>query len=167
MVPLGLAISLWRESRGLTQAELARKAGMSRPNLSMIEQGARDLTVGTLRRLAEALQIFPGKLVDGIPPQENSPKALSRKSLDRIARWIVAAKGPRPQLSEEEKKAALWIRSVAKRQLDFSSGSRRSLAKTSRKEGRNLLKAKIYLGPEKLKNILTRIQQLSLQKIGS
>ena len=161
MVPLGLAIALWRENRGLTQAELARKAGMSRPNLSTIEQGGRDLTVGTLRRLAEALRVSSGKLVDGLPPQENSPKTLSRKSLDRIARWIVAAKGPRPQLSEDEKKAALWIRSVAKRQLDFSSGSRRSLAKTSREEGENLLKAKIYLGTEEVKNLLSRIHKLS------
>lgn len=39
---------------GLTQAELARRAGTSQPVVSAYERGRRDPTVGTLRKLIAA-----------------------------------------------------------------------------------------------------------------
>jgi uncharacterized protein len=43
-----------RRRRGLTQAELARRAGTSQPVVSAYEHGRRDPSVATLRRLVEA-----------------------------------------------------------------------------------------------------------------
>jgi transcriptional regulator with XRE-family HTH domain len=51
--PAGLIRSL-RRRRGLTQAELARRAGTSQPVVSAYEGGHRDPTYATLRRLVEA-----------------------------------------------------------------------------------------------------------------
>ena len=41
----------------MTAAALARKAGMARPYLTQLETGKRDGTVGTLRRIANALGV--------------------------------------------------------------------------------------------------------------
>ena len=47
-----------RKNRGLTQADLARKAGMAQEQISKIESGEFDsLTMKTLRKLARALDI--------------------------------------------------------------------------------------------------------------
>src|SRR5215470_2823302 len=61
-----------RRRRGLTQADLARRAATSQPVVSAYEHGRRDPTVGTLRRLVEAagerLQIGAEVVADGPPP---------------------------------------------------------------------------------------------------
>jgi uncharacterized protein len=49
-----MIIQAVRRRQGLTQAELARRAGTSQPVVSAYEHGHRDPTYGTLRRLVEA-----------------------------------------------------------------------------------------------------------------
>lgn len=53
MDPAALIIAVRRRG-GLTQAELARRAGTSQPVVSAYERGHRDPTYTTLRRLVEA-----------------------------------------------------------------------------------------------------------------
>ncbi|HVM80802.1 MAG TPA: helix-turn-helix transcriptional regulator [Stellaceae bacterium] len=48
---------VWREYRKLTQQQLADKAGISKPYLSQLETGAREASVGVVRRLAAALRV--------------------------------------------------------------------------------------------------------------
>jgi len=86
IVPFGQTLFLWRLERGLTQAALARRARIPRPNLSAIERGKREVTLRTLRALAVSLNIRPGLLVDGVPPGAAQVKSehLSRKVLDRV-----------------------------------------------------------------------------------
>ena len=50
-------IRVWREHRGLTMGELARKASLGQGFLSQIETGRRDGAVDTLKRLASALSL--------------------------------------------------------------------------------------------------------------
>jgi DNA-binding XRE family transcriptional regulator len=50
-------IRLWRDHRGLTQQELADRAGISKPYLSQIESGKRQGTVETLVAIARALDV--------------------------------------------------------------------------------------------------------------
>ena len=50
----GTLLRAARRRQGLTQAELARRAGTSQPVISAYEHGRRDPTFGTLRRLVEA-----------------------------------------------------------------------------------------------------------------
>jgi uncharacterized protein len=61
-----------RRRRGLTQAELAQRAGTSQPVVSAYEHGRRDPTFGTLRRLVaaggERLIVDAVMRTDGPPP---------------------------------------------------------------------------------------------------
>ena len=50
----GQLIAAVRRRRGLTQLQLARRAGTSQPVVSAYEHGRRDPTFGTLSRLIEA-----------------------------------------------------------------------------------------------------------------
>lgn len=102
MAPFGETVLAWRLHRGLTQAELAANARMSRPNLSAVERGDREVTLSTLRKLALALEVTPGTLADGTLPGQ-SARSLARKDLERIA--DAALSGARLQDSRQEARA--------------------------------------------------------------
>ena len=89
MAPFGETVLLWRLKRGLTQSELARRAGVPRPNLSAIERGQREVSLKTVRALALALSVLPGVLVDGIAPEEGGAGELSREAMERIAAAVI------------------------------------------------------------------------------
>jgi transcriptional regulator with XRE-family HTH domain len=63
----GNLLHAWREHRGLTQEELAEKVGTYSGQISLLENGKRQLSVKWLYRLADALDITPGWLVDHHP----------------------------------------------------------------------------------------------------
>ena len=50
---LGAALRAWRESRGLSQTELARRLDMPRPNVARLEAGALFPGIPVLQRLAQ------------------------------------------------------------------------------------------------------------------
>ena len=56
---LGENVRRLRNERGLSQEELAFRAGMKRSYLSDLERGKRNPTVRAMGRLAEALAIVP------------------------------------------------------------------------------------------------------------
>jgi DNA-binding XRE family transcriptional regulator len=60
-------LKAWREGRGLTQAALSRRAGLSRAYLAQIEAGAREPSLAVLRRLAAVLEL----LADDLLPAAN------------------------------------------------------------------------------------------------
>ncbi|TRO89929.1 helix-turn-helix transcriptional regulator [Glycocaulis profundi] len=62
-----------RENRGLKLHELARLSGLSAPALSLIETGQRDLRLSTLFRIADALRVPVGTLVEDEPRKGASP----------------------------------------------------------------------------------------------
>ena len=75
----GASVRDARERRHLTQAELARKAGLSKNGLSLIERGIRETSVAILLALARSLEVPPDLLLGGIawnPGQQ--PGAASR-----------------------------------------------------------------------------------------
>jgi transcriptional regulator with XRE-family HTH domain len=53
----GFAVKLRREELGLTQEELAHRAGIHRTYLSDVERGGRNLSLVNIERLARALQL--------------------------------------------------------------------------------------------------------------
>lgn len=57
-------IKLWRVHRGLTQQELAKQVGISKPYLSQIETGKRQGTVETLSAIARSLAVPLDVLTD-------------------------------------------------------------------------------------------------------
>ena len=62
----------WREFRGLTAGELAKKAGTTAQIITDLETGAVELSAKWLRTLAPALSTTPGFLLD-IDPNETDP----------------------------------------------------------------------------------------------
>ena len=50
-------VRVWREHRGLTQAQLAEAAGVTQSMVAMIERGDRRGTVDTLNVIARALKV--------------------------------------------------------------------------------------------------------------
>jgi transcriptional regulator with XRE-family HTH domain len=68
-------LRVWREFRGLTVAELAKKAGTSAQVISDLESGAVDLSAKWLSALAPALDTRPGFLLD-LDPNDIAPDIL-------------------------------------------------------------------------------------------
>ena len=54
---LGERIKFLRTTRGLSQAQLAKSAGMSQPTIAQIESGRKDPSVQTLTQIANVLDV--------------------------------------------------------------------------------------------------------------
>lgn len=61
---IGKKIAVLRKKQRLTQEDLAGAAEIDRSFLSEIENGHKNLSVDTLKKIADALGIKPGKLID-------------------------------------------------------------------------------------------------------
>jgi DNA-binding XRE family transcriptional regulator len=55
-------VRILRKFRGLTQADLAKKAGISRPYLTEIETGKKDGSIRAMKALAEVMGVTVGVL---------------------------------------------------------------------------------------------------------
>ncbi len=82
MDPAGLLKAV-RRRNGLTQAELARRAGTSQPVISAYERGRRDPTYATLQKLVRAggehLRLDAAR-----DPSDLAPPADLREHADRL-----------------------------------------------------------------------------------
>jgi transcriptional regulator with XRE-family HTH domain len=97
MTPARL-IEMVRRRHGLTQDELARRAGTSQPVVSAYEHGHRDPTFRTLRKLIEAggeqLIIGAKPHVPDVPPA-TTPEEHARRLVDVLS--VVDALPSRPR----------------------------------------------------------------------
>jgi transcriptional regulator with XRE-family HTH domain len=59
-----IRLKRFRADRGMTQGELSEKAGISRVYLARLETGKQDPTLTTLKKLANALTVTVGELVE-------------------------------------------------------------------------------------------------------
>ena len=71
--PIGEQVKEWREALGLSQRDLAERAGVGYVLVARLELGQTDPRLSTLRRLAEALNVTVGDLVDGKPGMAKRP----------------------------------------------------------------------------------------------
>lgn len=63
-IRLGRNVARLRKDAGLSQEAFADHAGLARSYVSDIERGARNPTVEIVGRLAKALKVKPGQLLD-------------------------------------------------------------------------------------------------------
>ena len=63
MTPVEIRLREVRKSAGLTQAQLAKKAGMAQGEISRIESSATMISLDVLDRLCRALKCEPGDLL--------------------------------------------------------------------------------------------------------
>jgi transcriptional regulator with XRE-family HTH domain len=61
---LGKNLRAVRERLGLTQEEVAARSGVQAGEISRIERGKRDPQVSTLEKIAAAVEMPPGRLLD-------------------------------------------------------------------------------------------------------
>ncbi len=81
---VGMQVAKLRQSAGLTQTELAARAGMSAPKISNIERSGRNVTFATIVRIANAL----GSTVDvSFKPR----KGTRQEPKDRTKRRVTVA----------------------------------------------------------------------------
>ena len=64
MGKLGKNLRAARVKLGLTQEEVAERSGVQAGEVSRIERGKRDPQVSTLEKLAAAVELPPGRLLD-------------------------------------------------------------------------------------------------------
>lgn len=53
----GLRVQRERKNLGISQEELAYRAGLHRTYIGMIERAERNITLGNIKKLADALQL--------------------------------------------------------------------------------------------------------------
>jgi transcriptional regulator with XRE-family HTH domain len=61
---LGANLKAARTKLGLTQEEVANRSGVHATEVSRIEAGKRDPQVSTVEKLARAVELRPGELLD-------------------------------------------------------------------------------------------------------
>ena len=61
---MGRRINSIRTSRHMTQQELANTSGLDRTYISMVEHGKQNLTIGAALRIADALGVPIGHLIE-------------------------------------------------------------------------------------------------------
>lgn len=81
LAEVGRKIRAVREARGLNLHQLARLSGISASALSLIETGQRDLRLTSLCRIADALRIAAGDLLDD-RNEETQPQETKRGGYD-------------------------------------------------------------------------------------
>ena|SRR4028118_681427 len=88
---LGEAARTAREELGLTQAQVAQKAGMSPAVYGRIERGGMMPSVPALRRLAVALGVSPAVLLDmsarEVPTTDKDLSPETRKAVGLMRTW--------------------------------------------------------------------------------
>ncbi len=76
---LGEKLRAERERRNVSQETLARIASVHRTHLAALEQGRRDPHTSMLLILADALEVQPGALLEGLPvPRERKAPTHSK-----------------------------------------------------------------------------------------
>lgn len=147
----------WRHHLGLTQTDFAKKAGITRAYLSRLEMGQVDPSLSTLTRLAGALRISVGVLLEQAPQE----KRISHNELDQIARAVYHP-------GAKENRGLPYAQALARAYEDrrIALGLRRSrtkrkvAAKSSSASGKFALRrVRAILGEETWNLLLTRIEK--------
>lgn len=66
LLAFGNRVRTERAKQGLSQEELAEKAGLHRTYIGMVERGEKNITLGNVAKLAKALRLTPADLLTGL-----------------------------------------------------------------------------------------------------
>jgi transcriptional regulator with XRE-family HTH domain len=83
-------LKFWREKRGLSQAEVARRVGTSPDQVSRWESGHRGISLTVFRQIAAALGVDPADLFrhPDRPSLDKLARNLPEQDLHKLARVI-------------------------------------------------------------------------------
>ncbi|HUB72993.1 MAG TPA: helix-turn-helix transcriptional regulator [Solirubrobacteraceae bacterium] len=74
---VALKVLAYRTEHGLSQRALAKKLGMTQPQLARLEAGEHNPTIDTLARLAQTLDV---EFAIDVHPRQRTPKLLSGRA---------------------------------------------------------------------------------------
>lgn len=63
LLAVGRALRNMREHAGLSQEELAQLAGLHRTYVGSVERGERNITIGSLKRLTDILEVSSSQVL--------------------------------------------------------------------------------------------------------
>ena len=157
MIAFGENILLWRLHRSLSQEQLAVLSNIPRPNLSNIETGKREVTLSTIRYLANALGVLPGTLVNGEPPNyKKRNEKLTRNYMERVARSVALGKPPK---DTEERQLYHLLKDVLSNSLRCARASKGHLTMPTRKSSRAWLQLRALYPREILNSLIARSRE--------
>ncbi|MCX6602431.1 MAG: helix-turn-helix transcriptional regulator [Acidobacteria bacterium] len=117
----------WRKRNGLTQVDAASLLGVSQPYLSLLEKGARPLTLELRNRMKTSAGMDPRKSSDDLfraqlsalayPGFAHVPRCRSRPRPDTLLLTVLA----RPDADARVVEALPWLVATFHRQFDFGS----------------------------------------------
>ncbi len=97
---IGQAIQLARSKRQMTQAMLAKRAGISVSYLSMLERGRRDPPLSTLKQVASAL-VMPLEILFFLGAEDGELGHLNRELAGQLAiTALELLNGPVPEQAQ-------------------------------------------------------------------
>jgi transcriptional regulator with XRE-family HTH domain len=147
MSSFGENLLSWRRFRKLTQTELAARSGIPQPNLCAMEGDRLDPQLSTLRRLAVALQLSVGDLVE----KKAAPPVWDRHRIDALVREAVS----KNRLVSPMARA---LRGVARERLAATGHFTRKLPGTG---GRVIHQLKSDLGPLLWDAVIARLDKFA------
>lgn len=153
MIDFGDQLLGWRLSKGLTQAELAKRADIPRPNISNIENGRADVSLTSLRRLADALELSLGSLLEKEPPRN----VIGREERDKLVRDTLGlGRGQKNPLARRLGR----VLSSRRRALG-GSGRRRAPVRSFPNTTQTERKLRMILGHKTWSEVLRRAEKLA------
>ena len=72
LLAVGSALRNMREHAGLSQEELAQLAGLHRTYVGGVERGERNITIGSLKKLTDILEVSPSQVLASAERSMNS-----------------------------------------------------------------------------------------------
>lgn len=75
---VGRVIRRYRENAGMSQEALAEESGLHRTYISLVERGRRNITVDALTQVAEALGVYPSRLMSEAEKEPEDSSSDSR-----------------------------------------------------------------------------------------
>ncbi|MFC1751375.1 helix-turn-helix domain-containing protein [Pseudomonadota bacterium] len=85
---LGETIKLCRKKKGLTQAQLSEKAGISMSHLCLMEKNKRDPSLNAIKLIADALEI-PLSVLMFLAAQTDQVQELSESQIEQLTHSIM------------------------------------------------------------------------------
>ncbi|MCZ8514973.1 helix-turn-helix transcriptional regulator [Paenibacillus filicis] len=81
---VGSRIRIFRKKRGLTQAQLSEKVQQPQSYISDIERGEKNISLDTLERIVEALEIHPGELFNSYNGMQSNEQLKKDRQIDLL-----------------------------------------------------------------------------------
>jgi transcriptional regulator with XRE-family HTH domain len=108
-----LPIQEWCDALGITQAALARRAGLTAPVVSDYARGRRNPTLRSLSALAKAIAREPWEFLRGPRPSEGLPTEAEAREAN-LAWFRTLTPSQRARASETSRKMALRAQTYAR-----------------------------------------------------